>query len=48
MNFKTVAEDTESESFDLLTGLTQYSRFSLKVDSQEYSLDENFENLIGI
>ncbi|KAI8123870.1 Monocarboxylate transporter 3, partial [Lucilia cuprina] len=41
-----LTEDTESESFDLLTGLTQYSRYSIKVDEQEYSLDEHFENML--
>ncbi|XP_065366934.1 uncharacterized protein Targ [Calliphora vicina] len=41
-----LAEDTESESFDLLTGLTEYARYSFKVNDKEYSLDDNFETML--
>lgn len=47
VNFKPLAEDTESESLDVFYGLTNYSRFSLKLNNQEYPLDMDLDKVIG-
>lgn len=40
-------EDSETDSHDILTEMTKYSRYSLKTQTDVYELDEEFEKVLG-